>query len=208
MILRIVLLSLPLISTLTAQWKNGDIIFSKTKGTQAIAVEAATKSPWTHTAIIYLQNNKPMVFEAVQPVQIITLDAYLKRGGGDSKHEFKRLKEHPGFDKATLAKSLTWVKKHVGKDYDGRFQWSDNTLYCSELVWKIYKEVADIELCPVKTVKDYNLEHPKVKALIEARFGSVNRLNKEEKVVAPSDIYDSELLVEFHPFKEQELKAK
>jgi len=34
-----------LTSVTFAQWKNGDIIFSKTKGTQAIAVEAATKSP-------------------------------------------------------------------------------------------------------------------------------------------------------------------
>lgn len=207
MIYRISLLSLALISTLAAQWKNGDIIFSKTKGTQAIAVEAATKSPWTHTAVIYLKDGKPMVLEAVQPVQIITLEAYLKRGGSLAKHEFKRVKDHSGFDQPTLAKSLTWAKKHVGKDYDGRFQWSDNTLYCSELVWKIYKEAADIELCPVKKVKDYNLEHPKVKALIEARFGSVNRLNKEEKVVAPSDIYNSKLLVEFHPFKKKELQG-
>ncbi len=110
MIYRISLLFLALITTLNAQWKNGDIIFSKTKGTQAIAVEAATKSPWTHTAVIYLKDGKPMVLEAVQPVQIITLDAYLKRGGSLAKHEFKRIKDHPGFDEATLAKSLIWEK--------------------------------------------------------------------------------------------------
>ena len=101
-----------------------------------------------------------------------------------------------------MAKALKWAQKHVGKNYDGKFQWSDQRLYCSELVWKIYKECTDIELCKVKQVKDYNLDHPKVKKLIEQRFGSANRLNKEEKLVAPSDIFNSKLLVEFHPFKE------
>ena len=202
------LLLITLTPSLSAQWKNGDIIFSKTKGTQAIAVEAATNSAWTHTAVIYLKGSTPMVFEAVQPVQIITLEAYLKRSGSLAKHKFKRLKDPTLFDDATLTKALAWAKKHVGKNYDGKFQWSDNTLYCSELVWKIYKECADIELCKVNQVKDYNLEHPKVKSLIKARFGSVNRLNKEEKVVAPSDIYESKFLEEFHPFKKSELQVK
>jgi len=170
-------------SLLSAQWQNGDIIFTKTTGTQAIAVEAATDSAWTHTAVIYLKDGVPMVFEAVQPVQVITLKSYLKRGGSLSKHTFKRLKNAEAFDEEALEKSLKWAKKHIGKNYDGRFQWSDTTLYCSELVWKIYNECADIELCKVKQVKDYNLEHPKVRNLIVKRFGSIDRLNKEEKLV-------------------------
>ena len=32
------------------------------------------------------------------------------------------------------------------KDYDLYFEWSDDKIYCSELVWKIYKNGADIEL--------------------------------------------------------------
>jgi hypothetical protein len=57
-------------------------------------------------------------------------------------------------------------------------------------------------------VKDYQLDHPKVKQLINERFGSVNKLNLEEKIVAPSDIYDSELLVEFNPLKQQGVLQK
>lgn len=197
-----------LTSTLSAQWKNGDVIFSKTKGSQAIAVEAATKSPWTHTAIIFVNEGKPMVLEAVQPVQIISLENYLKRGGAKSQHRFKRLKDPSQLGVDILTKASAWAKKHVGKNYDGRFQWSDHTLYCSELVWKVYHECASIELCPIKQVKDYNLAHPKVKQLINERYGSVNNLDLEEKVVAPSDLYNSELLVEFHPFKKKQLIEK
>lgn len=192
-----------LISTLSAQWQDGDIIFTKTEGRQAIAVEAATASPWTHTAVIFLDQGKPMVLEAVQPVQIISLEAYLKRSGAKSMHEFKRLKDTSALKPEVLKRASVWARKHVGKNYDGRFQWSDTTLYCSELVWKVFHECAGIELCDVKKVKDYNLEHPKVKQMIIERFGSINRLNLEEKIVAPSDIYDSALLVEFHPFKKE-----
>jgi len=196
-----------LVSTLSAQWQDGDIIFTKTSGRQAIAVLAATESPWTHTAVIFIENGKPMVLEAVQPVQIISLKAYLTRSGPKSNHRFKRLKDPSSLKQDVLKRAAQWAKKHVGKNYDGRFQWSDKTLYCSELVWKVYHQCAGIELCKIKKVKDYNLEHPKVKQMIKERFGSVDRLNLEEKIVAPSDIYDSELLVEFHPFKEKKKDA-
>ncbi|MEZ7956570.1 MAG: YiiX/YebB-like N1pC/P60 family cysteine hydrolase [Rubritalea sp.] len=192
-----------LISTLSAQWQDGDIIFTKTSGRQAIAVLAATDSPWTHTAVIFMTEGKPMVLEAVQPVQIISLDAYLSRSEPKANHRFKRLKDSSALNSGVLERATLWAKKHVGKNYDGRFQWSDNSLYCSELVWKVYHKCADIELCKVKKVKDYNLDHPKVKQLIKERFGSVTRLNLEEKIVAPSDIFDSELLVEFYPFKDK-----
>lgn len=190
-----------LISTASAQWQDGDIIFTKTQGRQAIAVEAATISPWTHTAVIFIDQGKPMVLEAVQPVQIISLEAYIKRSGGKSKHQFKRLKDPSVIKPEVVKLANDWAKKNLGKNYDGRFQWSDTTLYCSELVWKVYHECAGIELCTVKQVKDYNLEHPKVKQMIIERFGSVKLLNLEEKIVAPSDIFDSKLLVEFQPFK-------
>ncbi len=205
-ILSITFLSLSI--AVSAQWKNGDIIFTKTKGSQAIAVEAATESPWTHTAIIFISNGKPMVFEAVQPIQIISLDAYLKRSGSHSKHSFKRLKDPSSLNQEVFTKASLWAEKHVGNNYDGRFEWSDKTLYCSELVWKVYHRCAGIQLCPIKKIKDYNLQHQNVKQLIKERYGSVEHLNLEEKVVAPSDIYDSELLIEFHPLKKNKTLLK
>jgi hypothetical protein len=37
--------------------------------------------------------------------------------------------------------------KYLGKNYDIYFGWSDSLIYCSELVWKVYKDAWDIELC-------------------------------------------------------------
>lgn len=44
--------------------------------------------------------------------------------------------------------------------------------------------------------KDYNLTHPTVEHIIKARYGSVKNLPLNELVVAPSDLAQSDLLVE------------
>jgi len=181
--------------------ETGDIIFTSGKGGQAEAVKAATNSAWTHTGIIVIENGKPMVLEAVQPVQFISLDSYLARGGGKYTHVYKRLKDRSKLTPEAQQKAMLWAKKHLGGNYDGRFLWSDNNLYCSELVWKIYQVSTGIELCAVRRVKDYQLQHPTVQALIKARFGSVDRLKLDEKVVAPSDVFHSPLLIEIKPEK-------
>ena len=187
----------------SVQLESGDIIFTNGIGVQADAVKAATDSPWTHTAVIFIVKEKPMVLEAVQPVQLISLESYLARGGGKYTHEYKRLKDRTKLTPEALTKAKSWAKKHIGNNYDGRFQWTDNNLYCSELVWKIYQVSTGIELCKVRQVKDYQLQHPKVQALIKARFGSIDRLKLDEKIVAPSDVYQSTLLISLTPLNEK-----
>jgi len=88
-----------------------------------------------------------------------------------------------------------WAEAQIGKNYDAKFLWDDDNLYCSELVWKIYQH-AGIELCQPRRFSDYHLDDPKVKKVIEERYGAVEKLPKDEKVVAPSDLAGSPLLVE------------
>lgn len=183
------------------QLETGDIIFTNGQGVQAEAVKAATDSDWTHTGVIIIEKGTPMVLEAVQPVQFISLNSYLSRGGGKYTHIYKRLKDNSKLTPEAQQKAATWAKKHLGGDYDGRFLWSDKNLYCSELVWKIYQASTGIELCKIRRVREYKLEHPKVQSLIKARFGSIDRLKLDEKVVAPSDVFHSPLLVEIKPEK-------
>ena len=78
------------------------------------------------------------------------------------------------------------------KDYDLYFEWSDEKIYCSELVWKIYKYGANIELCKTKKLKDFNLNSPIVKSIMKERYG--NKIPYNEAVVAPSQLYESEMV--------------
>lgn len=172
--------------------QEGDIVFSCSEQGQGEAIVAATNSPYTHCGIVFRQGEKWMVLEAVQPVGAVPLADFLARGKIGTSRTL-RLKEP--LTAAALERGRTWAAAQVGKNYDVKFLWDDSQLYCSELVWKIYQH-AGVELCQPRRFRDFRLEDPKVRKMIEQRYGSVQALPKDEKVVAPSDLAGSPLLVE------------
>jgi uncharacterized protein YycO len=84
------------------------------------------------------------------------------------------------------------MQKYLGRPYDILFSWTDDKLYCSELVWKIYNETADLELCPLKKLKEYDLTDDAVKKELTKRYG--NKIPLEELMVSPADIAASNQL--------------
>ncbi|MCF6133216.1 YiiX family permuted papain-like enzyme [Flavobacterium wongokense] len=172
--------------------KDGDIIFQSSQSGQCEAIRIATNSKFSHCGIIYIVNGKKYVYEAVQPVSSAPLEQWIKHGEGNA-FVIKRLKNAATvLDAATLKKMKDYGSKFNNKDYDLYFGWSDDKIYCSELVWKIYKNGANIELCKLASLKNFNLDNPKVKAILAERYG--NRIPLEEQVVAPSQIESSALL--------------
>jgi hypothetical protein len=172
--------------------QEGDIVFSSSERGQGEMIIAATGSPITHCGIVFEAEGKLMVLEAVQPVGAIPLETFIARCG-PGKFSARRLKT--GLTPAGLKSGRDWALKQVGKNYDHRFLWSDDAIYCSELVWKIYKH-AGVELCKPRRFEDYHLDDPKVKKAAAQRFGKVGNLPREEQVVAPSDLAASPLLEE------------
>lgn len=83
----------------------------------------------------------------------------------------------------------------VGRYCFQQFRWDDKKLYCSELVWKTY-EKAGVRLCEPSHFRDYHLDKPSVKKVIEERYVSVEKFPLNESVVAPGDIAASALLRE------------
>ena len=133
------------------------------------------------------------VYEAVQPVKFTPLQQWINRG--KNKHYVVlRLKEAESvLTQATLKKMHSVGSRYKNKNYDWHFAWSDDKMYCSELVWKIYKEGAGVELSPLKKLREFNTDHPKVKAKLTERYGTSIPL--EEQVVSPADLFNSTLLV-------------
>jgi len=173
--------------------KPGDIVFQDTRGAQGEAVRAATNSPYTHCGIVFRQNKQLYVLEAVEPVRVIPLKTW--KNSSKIFHA-RRLKDPKNITPTTLKKAENWGKQQIAKHYDLKFQWGDDELYCSELVWKIYKKAFGIRLCEPKTFHSYFLEKPSVRAIIIKRYGSLENFSKDEPVVAPSDLADSPLLEE------------
>lgn len=174
--------------------KTGDIIFQGNDLGQSKAVRLATHSKHSHVGFVIKEGDETMVFEAVQPVRITPVNEWIKHGE-NSEYEVLRMKDLPDFKEGKPA--LDSLKKvWLGKNYDIYFAWGDNELYCSELVWKIYEEAYGVELCATKKMKDFDLTHPYVKQILKQRYGS--KIPLEQEVVAPQDIYESNLLFQVH----------
>ena len=172
--------------------QTGDVVFQCTGGEQAKAIQAATGSRYTHCGVVFEEGGAFKVLEATQPVKVTSFEDFRKRSLPGT-FQVRRLKASISPEAIESAKE--WGKKQVGLDYDLHFRWDDKTLYCSELVWKIFKK-AGIELCATRKFQDYELDAPEVKKVIEQRYGSKDKLPKEEPVVSPGDLADSPLLVE------------
>lgn len=173
--------------------QTGDIVFQDTGGYQGAAVRAATNSDYTHCGVVFEANETPYVLEAVQPVSVTTLELWRTRS---KIFHALRLKDQSKLHPKSVSKALEWGQRQLGKDYDLLFQWDDDDLYCSELVWKIYQRATGIELSQPKSFQSYFLDDPAVQKVIEDRYGDLSALPRDEPVVAPSDLAESPFLIE------------
>lgn len=172
---------------------NGDLIFQTSTSSQSKAIQLATGSRYSHCGIIYKEGKHFFVFEAVQPVKRTPLDKWIARGK-DGHYVIKRLKNA---DKILTPATLQKMKKvgdsFTGKNYDLTFEWSDDKIYCSELIWKIYQRATGIEIGKLEHLKDFDLTSKIVKDKMKERYG--NNIPKEEIVISPKAIFESDLLI-------------
>ena len=172
---------------------NGDLIFQTSLSGQSKAIQLATKSKYSHCGIIYKDANEYYVFEAVQPVKRTPLNKWVVRGK-DGHYVIKRLKnaEHVLTDEV-LVKMKKIGEGFNGKNYDLTFEWSDDKIYCSELIWKVYQRATGIEIGKLEKLKDFDLKNEAVKKKMKERYG--NKIPLDENVISPKAIFDSELLI-------------
>jgi uncharacterized protein YycO len=172
--------------------KDGDIIFQSSQSEQCKAIQLPTNSIYSHCGIIFIEEGEVFVYEAVQPVKKTKLEEWIKRG----KNEHYVVKRMKNASNILTSEILTSMKKecekHVGKKYDLTFEWNDDKIYCSELVWKIYQRSLNIEVGKTQQLKDFDLSHDIVKKKLKERYGTKIPLN--ETVISPGSIYESELL--------------
>lgn len=171
--------------------KEGDVVFQDMAGEFGEAIKLATHSKYSHCGMVLKKDGKLFVYEAVGPVKYTPLKEWIKQG---AKKQFKV--KRPGktvvINTSIVEKMKKNAEKYTGKAYDHVFGWSDEKIYCSELVWKMYKDALGIELSAPKKLKEFDLTHPAVKKQLEMRYGK--NIPYDESVVAPQDLLDSKLL--------------
>ncbi len=168
---------------------EGDILFQTSASAQSKAIQLATKSPYSHVGILVSNGKTLQVLEAVQPVKFTPIKHWLNRGVGGHyiiKRPIKALSQEQ------LQKLRQDSRKYLGKPYDLTFEWSNDRIYCSELVWKLYQSSVGIELAPLAKLKEFDLSSSIVKAKMKERYG--NKIPFDEPVIAPAAIFDSPYL--------------
>jgi hypothetical protein len=162
---------------------EGDILFQSLNTSQSRAIRLATGSDYTHCGIVLEKDGQMYVYEAVATVGWTPLERWLERSG--RHYAQTRLVPSARLTPDKLAALHELARSLAGKPYDLLFQWSDDTMYCSELVWKLFKAV-DIELAPLRALRDYDLDHDEVQRKVKERFGL--DVPWDEPVIAPSDL--------------------
>ncbi len=168
--------------------KEGDLIFHQSKSAQSEAIREATGSPWSHVGVVILDHNQWKVAEAIGPVVKTPIEQFIARGRGE-RFILRRPKNSQAAAQVTKA-----LARYLGIRYDVYFEWSNDLIYCSELVWKAYHDVG-ADLSQPTQFKDLHLDGPLVTKLIKDRYQQAGKkLNLEEPIVTPVALFESQEL--------------
>lgn len=155
--------------------QEGDIVFIESQSSQSPYIKIGTMSKWTHCGVVVNTPEGMKVLEASKTVRLTPFAQFI----GAAKNENWCVRR----PKQTLSAPIQY-QKYLGQPYDLEFKFDNGKMYCSELVWMIYKEQG-IELCKPRKVSSYAMTRmPKVKRLMDKRNISMNQM-----AVAPVDIY-------------------
>ncbi|MFZ4398659.1 MAG: YiiX family permuted papain-like enzyme [Bacteroidales bacterium] len=172
--------------------KDADLIFQTSLSRQSKAIQLATKSKYSHCGLIFKENNEVYVYEAVQPVKRTLLKKWIAKGE-NGHYVIKRLKNaNQILTSETLEKLKKNCEQFSGKNYDLCFEWSDEKIYCSELIWKVYQRATGIEIGKLQQLRNFDLSNDAVKAKMRERYG--NNIPLNEIVISPSSIFESDQL--------------
>jgi Permuted papain-like amidase enzyme, YaeF/YiiX, C92 family len=168
--------------------REGDVVFqSLPRGDLVDAIEGITASPFSHCGVMMKNaSGRWVVHEAIGVVRETPLYLWIVRGRG-GRIDAWRWREIGGRDEAALRAALG---KYSGKNYDYRYAPEDDEIYCSELVFKAYRDAYDVELGEWEKLGTLNWR-PFEAFIREMESGA---LPLERPMIAPVGVTRSEML--------------
>lgn len=122
--------------------RDGDVIFqSLPHGPVVWAIEGVTESPYSHCGIVGTRDGQRVVYEAIGSVRITPLKEFLWRGRGGGFAVYRLRDEH----RAHIPETLRCCEKYLGRPYDIRYRLDDEKIYCSELLFKAFRDATSGE---------------------------------------------------------------
>ena len=123
-----------------ASLKEGDLIFHRPNSSQSEAIQIATSRSSIMWELYFNIKGRLWCLRQYNRSKLPPLPRFIERGN----HHFV-IADFDG-DRVLSAEVIARMKAlgqgYLGKNYDLQFRWSDERIYCSELVWKLYKQGA------------------------------------------------------------------
>lgn len=139
--------------------REGDIVFQSLTKTKLLpktelvrAIEGITRSNYSHCGVVVKRNGEWYVNEALFDVHDAPLFTWVLRGRG-AKFAVYRLKDEYTKD---IPQFIEALEPFQGKPYDYKFKMDDDFLYCSELVYKAFKQTTGEELGELDKLGELN----------------------------------------------------
>jgi len=171
------------------------VVLQTSASAQSTAIQIATHSPYSHSGLVEVAPDGVFVIEALGKVSRTPIAAWIRRGDGRRYTALRRRDLTPEAGAAVVSAARAFL----GKRYDARFEWSDDRIYCSELVAKAYQRGARLSAGRMQRIAD--LDIAPILAAARARYGDAVPLDRE--VLTPASLAEDAGFVtvhdDFHP---------
>ena len=133
--------------------QEGDVLFQKIGDAPLPqAIRIATQSNFSHCGLVLRgADGSWKVIEAIGPVKETPLQEWIARDHG--RFSACRLKNG---ERASIPTWIAAARKYLGRPYDLHYSLDDGAIYCSELVWKAWRDATGKELGPLQKLGDLN----------------------------------------------------
>ena len=154
--------------------REGDILFIETQSFQSKFIKLGMMSIWSHCGIAVDTPEGVQIMEADTTVRILPVERFVGKSVG-GKYIIKR----PSQQLTQPIDKEQWL----GRWYDLVFSFENEEVYCSELVWLIYKSQG-IELCSPRKINTHFMARvPMLQRALKER-----NISPEQEAVAPCDL--------------------
>jgi hypothetical protein len=161
--------------------EEGDLVFETSGSQQSAAIQWATRSRWSHVGIVERRGSEVAVIEALGKVSRTPWRAWTRRALRGGPYLVLRPRD---LGPAQRAAAVAEARRFLGRPYDARFGWSDDRVYCSELVVKAYQRGAGVTLGKLERLGDLRLTG--IEGAMERRWGGP--IPRDLRLVTPASL--------------------
>lgn len=150
------------------EWHDGDLVFQTVTTLPNKMILDATASPLTNVGIVAVTPDGPMVIEAGDKVDEISMRSFVAKGkdGTIAAYRVKTLTPEQGSQVVAAA------RRYLGKPYDVFFDKGSDNIYSGELVRLAFSDIG-LTLGQMERLEKLTQKQPGFEALYDQRWQSL-----------------------------------